>query len=433
MTESNQQEQNTKERPVDLGALTDEQISNMSPSEVEAYLKGALNEEQAGEGETAGDASESATEQNDAQSTTSHEEEDTGTEQTGGAESDFQSLDPYEGAVDSTSADQSTDAGNEEATGDATDQSGADDQSAQADGDAETEAKSSDEDDWKAKYEALKADHDRLLGVIGSFKASGRTVKVESPDDAVRLMQMGYDYTNKMRDMKPHLRLLKTLEHNDLLEPEKINFAIDLLKGNSEAVKKFLKDRKIDPIDLDLEDGTDYKPNDHQVSEEQFELDSVLEGIQGRETFQRTAQVITKEWDKASQDVLMGIPRLIEVISDHMEKGYYDRIADKVRYERAQGRLRDLSDLDAYKAVGDAMEKQGAFAPTTSTNETTPTSSQESSQNKGSRDNDQETVQDRKRKATIPRGKPGAGKAPPKNYLGEFSDEEIENMGMPRL
>jgi hypothetical protein len=416
MTDSNQQEY-TEESPTPLGSLTDEQIATMSPEEIEEALKASAEEIQAEDGDSAADASEPGSDQDDAQSAAADEEEDTGSDVTGGADSDFQSLDAYGDVAGSTSADQSTDEGNEEASAEAADQGTEDDQSEAADSQADEEDDSTDNVDWKAKY----------MEVMATFKASGRTVKVESPDDARRLMQMGYDYTNKMREMKPHLRILKTLEHNDLLEPEKINFAIDLMKGNPEAVKKFLKDREIDPIDLDLEDSADYLPTDHRPSEEQLALDEVLDSIRETESFPRTAQVITKEWDKASQNVLMGIPSLIAVINDHMERGYYDQISGKVQYERSMGRLKGLSDLDAYKTVGDAMEADGVFAPTQANNTAAAKSGQGHSQDsKGSSD----SVKSRNRAASPTTGNASAGNAQgPKNFLGNFSDEEIEAMG----
>jgi len=408
---------------LDLGGLTDDEIATMSSDQVDKYLAAAIKEDQAEDGKPANDASELVREQDDAQSAVADEEEDTGSEVTDGAVSDFQSFDPYDKAADSTLASRRESKGNEEASSEATDPSSEDDQSSQADRGAEQDDESSDGQSWKARYGALKAEHDR---VMGSFKASGRTVKVESPDDARRLMQMGYDYTNKMREMKPHLRLLKTLEHNNLLEPEKINFAIDLMKGNPEAVKKFLKDREIDPIDLDLEDGTVYKPTDHRPSEEQLALDEVLDSIRDKESFPRTANVITKEWDTVSQQVLMGNPQIIAIISDHMEKGFYDQIAGKLQYERSLGRLAGLSDLDAYKVVGDAMQAQGAFNPAGQRTTPTNTSGQGPSQDLNGSNG---SAMNRKRAASPTKGSASTGKAPQKSFLGNYTDAEIEQMG----
>jgi len=406
-----------KEETLDLGGLSDEQIQAMSPVEVDKYLKATM-QEAAEDGESANDASKPDTEQDDAGSAAADGDEDTGSDDTGGAGSDYQSLDPFTETAGKTSADEGTDSG----TGKATAQSDSDDQS----GKAAREADSSAEVDWKAKYEELE----RKL--LGSFKASGRTVKVESPDDAQRLMQMGYDYTNKMREMKPHLRVLKTLEQNDLLDPEKLNFAIDLMKGNPEAVKKFLKDKSIDPIELDLESGTGYKPTDHRPSDQQLALDEVLDSLRSSEAFPRTAQVITKEWDKASQSVLMGNPRIIAVLNDHMERGYYDQIAAKVQYERSLGRLVGLSDLDAYKAIGDAMQAQGAFAP--AGRSTTPNADAGQGPSQDSKGSDDGGEIDRRKRAASPTtGGAGTGGRKPtdKNFLRDYTDEEISKMGMP--
>lgn len=411
---------------LDLGALTDEQIQSMSPDQIDEYLKAGLIEDQAEGVESATDVSEPAREQDDTEAAAADEERDTDAEVTGGADSDFQSLDPYGETAVKGSDDQLPDTGTVDQAVEGTVQSGEDDQSDQAGGDAEPAGETSGRKNWKSEYEALKAQYDSLLG---SFKASGRTVKVESPDDARRLMQMGYDYNLKMRDLKPRLRTLKTLEHNGLLDDEKLNFAIDLLKGNPEAIKKFLKDHEIDPIEMDLESGTDYKPNDHRVSDQQVALDEVLDSLKSSDAFPRTAQVITKEWDKASQEVLLGTPAIIAVINDHMEKGYYDQIASKVQYERSLGRLTGLSDLDAYKTVGDALQAQGAFAPTRPRNTPAEQSGQGSSQDlQGSND----SVKGRKRAASPTKGGASAGKVQ-KSFLRDYTDAEIEAMGMPPL
>lgn len=397
-----------------LAALSDEEISTLSEEELESKI--AELETEATAKAKAGDSSEPDSDPDGDESGAEGEEEDTGIVEAGGAADDYQSLDPHAESPDTTLVEQSeTDGDGEETTVDP-EQGAEGDQSSEAAGKSEDDSDPTDQTDWKAKYE----------GLLAPFKASGRTVKVESPEDAVRLMQMGYDYTDKMRQMKPHMKVLKTLEHNDLLEPEKINFAIDLLAGKPEAVKKFLKDKSIDPIDIDLEGSADYSQTDHFVSDEQLALDTVLDSIRGTEQFSRTANVITKEWDKDSQTALMGEPVLIGVINNHIGQGYFDQISTKVQYERSVGRLQGLSDLDAYKAVGDAMHKAGEFKASgsgvnTSTGQPAPGTQQDPDGSDG------RTA--RKRAASPTKGKAPAGKAPAKNYLSDFTDAEMEAMG----
>ena len=404
----------------DWGGLTDEEISTLSEDELERRLA-EIEAEAKSEGTENLDAGEGKAPEPDDdsdgdQSGDAGEEEDTGIVEAGGAADSYQSLDPQADVPGTTYAVESETVGDGEGTEEDPAQGAEDDQSSEADGESEDDSDPTDKTDYKAMYE----------GLLSPFKASKRTVKIESPDDARRLMQMGYDYTNKMREMKPHMKVLKTLEHNDLLEPEKINFAIDLLKGNPEAVKKFLKDQSIDPIDIDLEDGAAYNPTDHSVSDEQMALDEVLDSIRGTEQFPRTAKVITKEWDKDSQTTLMGTPAVIAIINDHIGRGYFDQIATKVQYERSMGRLQGLSDLDAYKTVGDAMHAAGAFNSSDSGVNTpavpTAPGTQQDPKGSGGR-------KARKRAASPTKGKVSAGNAPSqKSYLGDFTDAEMEAM-----
>lgn len=398
--------------PAAWGGLSDEEISTLSEADLEKRLA-----ELEAEAKSDGKPSEPDTDSDEGQLGAASEEEDTGIVEAGGAADDFQSLDPHADVPGTTHVAESVDDGDGEETQEDPAQGAEDDQSSEAAGESEGESEPTDKTDYKTLYE----------GLLSPFKASKRTVKIESPDDARRLMQMGYDYTNKMREMKPHMKVLKTLEQNDLLEPEKINFAIDLLKGNPEAVKKFLKDQSIDPIDIDLEDGAVYSPTDHSVSDEQMALDEVLDSIRDSEQFPRTAKVITKEWDKDSQNVLMGTPALIAVINDHIGQGYFDQIATKVQYERSLGRMQGLSDLDAYKIVGDAMHKAGSFKPAVSgdntpTGQSAPGTQQDPSNGSSGR-------KARKRAASPTKGKASTGSANSKNFLADYTDAEMEAMG----
>lgn len=218
-------------------------------------------------------------------------------------------------------------------------------------GSEESESES-DEVDYKAAYEQIFA----------PFKANGREMKVDNPEDAVRLMQMGANYTKKMSALKPNLRLLKMLENNKLLSEEKIGFYIDLENKNPEAIKKLLKDSSIDPMDLDLEEKSEYTPTKHTVDDRQVEIDLVLEEIQDTPTYSKTLDIVSNKWDGNSRQAIYANPQLLNIINDHVASGVYDLISSEIERERMFGRLNGLSDLDAYKHVGDALDAKGAFA-----------------------------------------------------------------------
>ena len=206
--------------------------------------------------------------------------------------------------------------------------------------------------DYKAEYERLMA----------PFKANGRDIQVKSVEDAVSLMQMGANYNKKMAALKPNLKLLKMLENSGLLSEEKLSYLIDLDKKNPAAISKLVKDSGLDPLDIDTEKAGGYKPNTYTVDDRELALDSVLEEIQDTPSYNRTLDVVTNKWDAPSKRVVAENPQLLKVINSHIDMGIYDLISKEVESERLFGRLSGISDLEAYRQVGDAIQARGGFA-----------------------------------------------------------------------
>lgn len=217
--------------------------------------------------------------------------------------------------------------------------------------------------DYKAEYEKLFA----------PFKANGREIQIKSPEDAIALMQMGANYNKKMAALKPNLALMKLLEKNDLLDEGKLSFLIDVDKKNPEAISKLLQDSGLDPLDLGAEKASGYKPNTYAVSEKEVELDGVLDEIKDSTTYHRTIDLVGNKWDVASKKVISDQPGLLKVINGHMQNGVYDIISAEVERERLFGRLSGLSDLEAYKQAGDAINARGGFKHLDTPSPTAPT------------------------------------------------------------
>lgn len=207
--------------------------------------------------------------------------------------------------------------------------------------------------DYKAEYSKIFA----------PFKANGKEIAVTNAEDAISLMQMGANYNKKMAALKPNLKLMKLLENSGLLNEEKISYLIDLEKKNPDAISKLVKDSGLDPMDLDAEKASGYKPNTYTVDDREMELDAVLEDIQATPSYSRTLDIVSTKWDGASKQVIAGSPQLLRVINDHVQSGIYDTIVKEVERERMFGRLNGLSDIEAYRQVGDAIQSRGGFAP----------------------------------------------------------------------
>ena len=207
--------------------------------------------------------------------------------------------------------------------------------------------------DYKAEYNKL----------LTPFKANGREIAVTNIDDAIALMQMGANYNKKMAALKPNLKLMKLLENNGMLSEERLSFLIDLEKKNPEAISKLVKDSGLDPLDLDAEKASGYKPNTYTVDDREMELDTVLDELQSTPTYNRTLDIVSNKWDGPSKQVIAGSPQLLRVINDHVQSGIYDTILKEVEKERVFGRLTGLSDIEAYRQVGDAIQARGGFDP----------------------------------------------------------------------
>ena len=205
--------------------------------------------------------------------------------------------------------------------------------------------------DYEAEYKRL----------LAPFKANSREIQVKSVDDAVALMQMGANYNKRMAALKPNLKMLKLLENNGLLSEEKISYLIDLEKKNPAAINKLVKDSGLDPMDLDAEKAGEYKPKIHSVDDREIDLDTVLDEIQETPTYTQTLEIVSKKWDGASKQTIASTPQLLKVINDHVANGIYDLINQEVERERMFGRLNGLSDIEAYRKVGDAINARGGF------------------------------------------------------------------------
>ena len=205
--------------------------------------------------------------------------------------------------------------------------------------------------DYESEYKRL----------LAPFKANGHEIQVNTVEDAISLMQMGANYNKKMAALKPNLKLMKQLENNGLMSEEKIGFLIDLVKKDPAAINKLVKESGIDPMELDADKAKDYRQSTYAVDDREIELDTVFDEIQDTPTYTRTLDIVSNKWDHASKDVISGSPQLLKVINDHVQSGVYDLISKGVESERMFGRLNGLSDIQAYRQVGDSLQAAGKF------------------------------------------------------------------------
>lgn len=219
----------------------------------------------------------------------------------------------------------------------------------------------------KAKDNQVEApDYEKLYKeIMKPFKANGRTININSPDEAVQLMQMGANYTKKMQALQPNLKVLKMLENNQLLDESKLSHLIDIARGDKGAIAKLVKDSGIDPMDMDDETAVNYKAGNHRVSDSEISFAQVVEDTASTEHGAELIVQMNHVWDQTSKKAIFKEPELIRVLAAQKANGIYDQIAEVIEKKRVLGdpQIANLPFIQAYQVIGDAMQAQGLLNP----------------------------------------------------------------------
>lgn len=198
--------------------------------------------------------------------------------------------------------------------------------------------------------------------VMTPFKANGRMITLKTPEEAIRLMQMGAGYGRKLQDLQPHLKTLRMLEKAELLDENKLSFLIDINNKNPDAIKKLIKDAGIDPLDLNIGDNVDYYPKNHAVSDKEMAFTEALNEVQAHPKGKETLQVINQTWDKQSKQLLWESPELLSVIQTQRDQGVYDQIVEEIDRQKLLGKISPSTPfLQAYKVAGDYLLATNGF------------------------------------------------------------------------
>lgn len=213
-------------------------------------------------------------------------------------------------------------------------------------------------EDTETPTETELSDADFRKAVTAVFRANHQDVQVDNPDDIRKLMQFGMNYHKKMGELAPHRKILKSLEQNGLLEADKINFAIDLLKGDKVAVAKFLKDQSIDTYDLPDLDETPYESKNYIPTDERIRFEDKQNEYQQTEEGRRVLEYI-KNLDQDSFYDVYSNPVILDNLKRHSDIGLMQDTLATLEKEYALGNVpANVKPLDAYAFVAEQLEKQ---------------------------------------------------------------------------
>lgn len=274
-----------------------------------------------------------------------------------------------EAAEDEEGEEESTDegeaAGSDESEQDEDDAAEESDE-AESDAEADTKKDAAAEDDTDDaagdKKDTPAVDYAKFHSEITqTFKANGKDFKVDNAADAIQLMQMGVNYNKKMAALKPALKTVRLLEKHNLLDEGKLSFLIDINRKDPQAIAKLLQDSKIDPMDVNVDEGSKYVAPDRSVDEREMELNGILDDLKESPKYADLLNTVSNVWDRNSKQAVADSPQVLNVLHDHMVNGVYDLITESMQRERTLGRLKGLNDLEAYRQVGDDLYAKGGF------------------------------------------------------------------------
>lgn len=179
--------------------------------------------------------------------------------------------------------------------------------------------------DYKALYEQI---------VGKPFKANGRDLTIKSAEEAVKLMQMGANYHEKMAALKPVRRVAQMLQQANVMDEQTIGFLLDLHNKKPEAIAKLVKESGIDLYEFDVAQAENYQTSYQAPTEAQMQLNDTLETLVTQPGFTEMFNGIAQSWDDTSQKFITENPAILGVLQEMNARGEYQQIMDEVSRRR---------------------------------------------------------------------------------------------------
>lgn len=225
-------------------------------------------------------------------------------------------------------------------------------------GESEDESEATEEINYKEFYEKV---------ALAKFTANGREVEgFKNPDDLIRAQQMLHGYSDKMKVFKEYKPFIKTLEERGITaDPEKFKLAMSLLDGDPEAIKKVLKDKNIDPLELDLDD-IKYVPKVKLPSKAQLLIEETYEQAENLGVGSKFNRVISKDWDMPSLQEFVSNGAVRADLLQHLKDGTYDIVQNEIKRMElldSTGVLDGMNSVEKYKAAIANLQRQVPTTP----------------------------------------------------------------------
>lgn len=207
----------------------------------------------------------------------------------------------------------------------------------------------SDEDEAEATEDKEESDEDEQPIQLRKYRANGKEYEFTDQEIFERFGEVfgqAMDYTRKMQQIKPWRKTIDAIEQANLSNDD-LNLAIDVLKGDKDAIAQVLKRTGTDALDLDLE-NSNYVPKDYGRNDTELDIKDIVSEISSDKEYAVTYDVLERQWDTDSRDAFVKNPELIRQLHIDVKSGMFDTIAPIANKMKVYDGGKQ-SDLDYYK------------------------------------------------------------------------------------
>lgn len=207
----------------------------------------------------------------------------------------------------------------------------------------------SDEDEAEATEDEKDSDEDEQPIQRRKYRANGKEYEFTDQEIFERFGEVfgqAMDYTRKMQQIKPWRKTIDAIEQANLSNDD-LNLAIDVLKGDKDAIAQVLKRTGTDALDLDLE-NSNYVPKDYGRNDTELDIKDIVSEISSDKEYAVTYDVLERQWDTDSRDAFVKNPELIRQLHIDVKSGMFDTIAPIANKMKVYDGGKQ-SDLDYYK------------------------------------------------------------------------------------
>ena len=220
--------------------------------------------------------------------------------------------------------------------------------------------------DYQKQYEELLAQSEVARTfydkATSEFVANGKKVKgYTDPDKVIKSQQMAYGLNHKMAVLKEHKQFFKGLQENGMVDdPTKFDMAMNIMKGDPEAIKQHMANLNMDPSMLDMHE-VKYEGEVHRASNLELAFDDVVENAARVGVQDRLQTVLSSEWDNDSVVKLLERPGDSSLLVEHLQSGIYDAVNERILEKTGvdvDGSFSAKSSFDKYTEAAAELENE---------------------------------------------------------------------------